>query len=292
MRAVFEVLRDASDGLQAKVVIEQTEARLTLTAFEASTYPNRPEVRRFPKIVRFTTINAVKAGWLVKDKGTWTLTDSGAAALDAYGDAEDLMREAVRRYRAWQRDHIAAQPDDDPALEEETAAEAGDDPSAAATLEEAIEVAATEIRDHLASTDPYDFQRLVGALLKAMGYHVIFNAPPGPDQGIDLLAQRDPLGAEGPRVSVQVKRRRDKATVEELRAFLALLADHDIGVFVSLGGFTPEAERLHRQQERRRITLIGFGNLLDLWIEHYNVIEDADRQLLPLRAVHFLAAND
>jgi restriction system protein len=87
LRAVFEVLRDATDGLQAKDVIEQIERRLRLTPFEASTYPNRPGVRRFPKIVRFTTINAVKAGWLVKDKGTWTLTEAGSAALDAHNDA-------------------------------------------------------------------------------------------------------------------------------------------------------------------------------------------------------------
>jgi restriction system protein len=292
LRVVFEVLRDAPDGLQAKDVIANAEDRLTLTPFEASTYPKQPDVRRFPKIVRFTTISAVKAGWLVKDKGTWTLTDAGAAALDARQDPEELMREAVRRYQAWHRDHLASQPEDDGLGEQDATAETGDEPSALATLEEAIENAATEIREHLAATDPYDFQRLVAALLKAMGYHIIFNAPPGPDQGIDLLAQRDPLGAEGPRVSVQVKRRRDKATVEELRAFLALLADHDIGVFVSLGGFTPEAERLHRQQERRRITLVGFGSLLDLWIEHYNGIDDAARQLLPLRAVHFLAPPD
>jgi predicted Mrr-cat superfamily restriction endonuclease len=74
-----------------------------------------------------------------------------------------------------------------------------------------------------------------------------------------LLAQRDPLGAGGPRVSVQVKRRRDKATSDELRAFLSLLTGYDIGV--SLGGFTPEAERLHCQ---RRTTLIGFSALLEL----------------------------
>lgn len=288
--AVFEVLRETPDGLQAKDVIARVEERLSLTPFEASTYPNRPGVRRFPKLVRFTTINAVKAGWLVKDKGIWTLTEDGAAALDAHSDAEELMREAVRRYRAWHREHIADQVDD--SLADEEIVGVGDEPGAAATLEEAIENAAAEIREHLATTDPYDFQRLVAALLKAMGYHIIFNAPPGPDQGIDLLAQRDPLGAEGARVSVQVKRRRDKATVEELRAFLALLADHDIGVFVSLGGFTPEAERLHRQQERRRITLVGFGNLLDLWVEHYSAIDEIDRQLLPLRAVHFLAPAD
>ena len=180
---------------------------------------------------------------------------------------------------------------DGSAEDEDADAETGDAPSAAATLEEAVENAADAIREHLAATDPYDFQRLVAALLEAMGYHVIFNAPPGPDQGIDLLAQRDPLGADGPRVSVQVKRRRDKATVDELRAFLALLADHDIGVFVSLGGFTPEAERLHRQQERRRITLIGFSALLDLWIQYYGTIDESDRQLLPLQAVHFLARS-
>src|SRR4051812_8950998 len=102
--AVFEALRDAPDGMEAKDVVEKVEERLSLTPFEASTYPNRPGVRRFPKIVRFTTINAVKAGWLVKDKGTWTLTETGSAALDTHSDPEDLMREAVRRYRAWHRD--------------------------------------------------------------------------------------------------------------------------------------------------------------------------------------------
>jgi hypothetical protein len=32
--------------------------------------------------------------------------------------------------------------------------------------------------------------------------------------------------------------------------------------------------------------------LLDLWIEHYNQIDEADRQLLPLRAVYFLGPTD
>lgn len=96
------------------------------------------------------------------------------------------MREANCRYRAWHREQQAGQTTHDGSAEDEYAdAETGDAPSAAATLEEAVENAADAIREHLAATDAYDFQRLVAALLEAMGYHVIFNAPPGPDQGID-----------------------------------------------------------------------------------------------------------
>jgi restriction system protein len=120
LEAVFRVLEEASDGLQAKEVLARVEQRLALTPFEDSTYPNRPEARRFPKIVRFTTINAVKAGWLIKDKGTWTLTEAGGAALAAHRDPEELMREAVRGYQAWRREQAAGQPGagDDDALDQ------------------------------------------------------------------------------------------------------------------------------------------------------------------------------
>src|SRR5581483_1369220 len=36
---------------------------------------------------------------------------------------------------------------------------------------------------------------LVAALLRAMGYHVSWVAPPGPDRGVDIIARTDPLGA-------------------------------------------------------------------------------------------------
>jgi len=38
-----------------------------------------------------------------------------------------------------------------------------------------------------------------------MGYHVAWVAPPGPDGGVDVIAQSDPLGINGPRIKVQVK---------------------------------------------------------------------------------------
>jgi hypothetical protein len=36
------------------------------TAFENEDYPSQPEVRRYPKMLRFATITAVKTGWLIK----------------------------------------------------------------------------------------------------------------------------------------------------------------------------------------------------------------------------------
>jgi len=85
-RAVFEVLIQHPDGLPAKNVLKQVEENVEPTDFENADYPNRPGVRRFEKHVRFATIKAVKAGWLVKTKGEWSLTDEGRAAYRKYPD--------------------------------------------------------------------------------------------------------------------------------------------------------------------------------------------------------------
>ncbi len=163
--------------------------------------------------------------------------------------------------------------------------------SVTGTFEEAEESAWADIERQLRSMGPYDFQNLVAALLRAMGYHVSWIAPPGRDGGIDILAHTDPLGINMPRIKVQVKRRTDKISVEGLRSFMAVLGDQDVGLFVAAGGFTREAENEARTQENRKITLLGLEQLFDLWLEHYAKIEEADRQLLPLKPVYFLAPS-
>lgn len=100
---------------------------------------------------------------------------------------------------------------------------------------------------------PYEFQNMVGDLLKAMGYHVAWIAPPGKDGGLDLLAWSDPLGTKTPRIKVQVKRRTDNVSVSELRSFMAVLGEDDVGLFVTAGDFTRDAESEARTQEKRKI---------------------------------------
>jgi restriction system protein len=222
----------------------------------------------------------VKAGWLVKDKGLWSVTDEGRAAFDKFLDPLEFAQQAARLYRQWRSE----QPDEEDVEQEES-------PGASATLEEAEESAWTEIEERLTNMPPYDFQELVAGLLRGMGYHVAWVAPPGPDRGIDVLAFSDPLGIRGPRIKVQVKRT-DRIQVREVRSFMSVLSDGDVGIFVSTGGFTKDSEDEARNQERRRIMLLDLRRLFDLWVEHYDKIPETQRQFLPLKRVHFLAPTE
>lgn len=292
LHEVLDVLSQAPDGLEVRKVIAELERRMELTDFEEATYPKHPDVRRFPKIVRFTTINAVKAGWLVKEDGIWSLTEDGDKALRAFPNPEDLMREAVRLYNEWHRDQSDTPVPSADEADDVATALIEDEPGARVTLEEAQETAFSEIREHLQTMDPYDFQEVVAALLRGMGYHVVWVSPRGRDGGLDILAQSDPLGTEGPRIKGQVKRRKDKANADEMRSFISLLGSHDVGVFISLGGLTSEAESIARTQETRRVTTIGLSSLLQLWIEHLQRIDESDRNLLPLTPVYYLKPSD
>jgi restriction system protein len=276
VRGVFELLSHEPEGLPVREIMGQLQNRVPPTEFEKRDYPKRPGTRRYEKIVRFSTIAAVKAGWLTKTKGVWTLTDEGRRALEKFKDPQEFYRESGRLYRKWEAD----QPEE---LDEASSAAV-----AATNLEEAEEAAWSEIDAYLGEMAPYDFQQLVAGLLGGMGYYVEWVSPPGPDGGFDVIAHTDPLGIKGPRIKVQVKRRADKITVDGLRAFMALLSDSDIGIFVARSGFTRDAENEARRQESRRIMMIDSERLFDLWTEHYERIPETERRLLPLRKVYYL----
>jgi restriction system protein len=281
VRGVFKILLDHSDGLPASEVLERLEKVVPPTEFEKSDYPKRPGVRRFEKTVRFATIAPVKAGWLIKTKGRWIATEEGKRAYEQFQDPEKFEREANRLYRRWAQ----TRPDVITEVSEE-------EPATAGTFEEAEETAWSEIERFVQGMNPYDLQKLVAALLRAMGYHVSWVSPPGPDKGIDILAHNDPLGTSTPRIKVQVKRRADKITVDGLRSFMALLGEQDVGIFVSTGGFTPDAASEARTKETRKLTLLDLEKLVDLWVENYDKIDDSDRRLLPLKPVYYLAPSE
>ena len=169
VRGVFQILRNHPDGLPASQVLAQLEHLVPPTDFENGEYPNTPGKRRYEKITRFSTITAVKAGWLVKSKGIWSLTPEGLSAFDKFTDPAEFTKESVRLYQAWKQ----AQPDS------ETEGVPDDIETASGTLEEAEEAAWNEISRYLQEINPYDFQELVAHLLRAMGYHVDWVAPPG-----------------------------------------------------------------------------------------------------------------
>lgn len=287
LRELFSILMAEPDGLQASTALQALASRVTLTPYEADTYESGG--RRFEKIVRFATVDCVKAGWLVKDKGIWTITEEGRKAHLDLPDPEAFYRQACKLYAEWR----AAQPDAEPVAAIGTSAGAEEPDTTAksvsVTYEEAEEQAWAEISAYLRAMNPYDFQDLVADLLRAMSYHVTWVSPPGKDGGVDILAWPDALGTRPPRIKVQVKRQQQAVSVDGLRSFMALLGDDDVGLFVCTGGFTKDAETEARTQEKRRVTLIGLEKLFDLWDEHYGKLTDQARRRLPLRSIRFIA---
>ncbi len=281
VRAVFQVLLDQPDGLPAQEVLKRVETVCPPTAFEQQEYPNKPGVRRYEKTVRFSTISSSKAGWLIKANGRWSVSPLGKDAYAKFSNPEAFIDEAWRLYKAW----AGSRP---PVNEEDV--EEGEE-AASTTLEEAEESAWSGIREYVAKMPPYEFQNLVAGLLRAMGYHVSWVAPPGPDRGVDIVAYSDPIGAQAPRIKVQVKRQEQSVSAEKFRSFLSTIGEGDIGIFVCSGGFTSDAETEARH-EKRQVTLIKLEELVGLWIKHYDRLAEEDRQRLPLKPVHFLAQTD
>src|ERR1700730_17917876 len=109
VRGVFAILKDHPEGVAAHEVLRQLEKQVPPTAFEQTMYPKSPNVRRYEKIVRFSTISSVKAGWLVQDKGVWSLTEEVLTALAGFPDPAEFDVESRRLYRVWKK----AQPEDD-----------------------------------------------------------------------------------------------------------------------------------------------------------------------------------
>lgn len=102
LAGVFQVLQKHPNGLAVADVLREVSEIVPPTPFEISEYPNQPGVRRYEKIIRFSTVPFVKAGWLVKTNGMWIATDDGLAAFDKAGsDVESWFRDAVAKHRAW-----------------------------------------------------------------------------------------------------------------------------------------------------------------------------------------------
>ena len=108
LRELFKILMATTDGMRASEALQLLASRFTLTPYEADNYESGS--RRFEKIVRFATVDCVKAGWLVKDKGIWSITDEGRAAHAELTDPEAFYKRACKLYAEWK----AAQPDAEP----------------------------------------------------------------------------------------------------------------------------------------------------------------------------------
>lgn len=285
IQALFRILEKHPDGMKARDALAALAATVTLTEYEAGSYESG---RRFEKIVRFATVDTVRAGWLIKNDGIWTLTGEGAKALKLYKDPLEFHKKAAQIYQCWLKDHKKSKTGLDSPIAEESDLEDESDKSVSVSYEEAKEQAQEKIDTFLHAMDAYAFQRLVAELLKAIGYHVTWIAPPGKDGGVDILAYTDPLGTQGPRIKVQVKQQQKAVTEPDLKSFMANIGQHDSGIFFCTGGFTKDAEAYARSQESKRIMLVDSAKLVQLWTDNIPRLSDQAWQRLPLTPIYFL----
>jgi restriction system protein len=277
IHAALSILRDNGKEMPMRDLMAKVEKQVSLDAWAKERYERTAYVR-WESILHFFSIDCVKAGYLIKKKGVWYLTPEGEDALKL--SPEKLLEGAQKAYRKWR----AEQP------ERPETEGVGEVAEQAVAYEEVEQKAIEGLEQYLRAKNPYEFQDLVAALLRAMGYYTPFVSPKGKDGGVDIVAYRDPLGTQEPRIQVQIKHRDAPTPAQDVRQLMGLLQkEGDVGIFVSSGGFSSEARGAARSSHIH-VELIDLNRFIGLWQEFYDKLSDEDKRLLPLRPIYFLGA--
>jgi restriction system protein len=267
LRVIFQILWTKSDGLPAREILDAIPLRIKLTDAEigSTSVTSTPE---YEKIARTATNTLVDVGWFIKEKDRWYISDDGLSACRNIKSVEEIYKSALllcEEKRQLRADILL-------------------------TVESAEEKAWQQIWRYLNEMNHVEFKHMVADLLKALNYHMDWIAPPRKKHGyIDMVAYPSPLGSSGPRIKVHVRHQGQAATVEGLRAFMGELNPHDLGIFISSGGFTEQVLEAARSQELRRIRLVSLENLYQFWIQNYEKLSPEARRRFPLKAIYFLS---
>ncbi len=281
--AVMVEMKRRGGSMPVKDLYPFIEANVELTDWEREP-AGKMKYIRWTNNFQFYSIDYVKAGFLVKQNGYWYLTPEGEAVIPK--GAEKVMIAAVDAYHEWKR--VNAIPDNHSDEPTEDAPE-----NVNSINLELLESDAREgLKKFIAAKGAYDFQFMVAALLRAMGYYTPFIAPKGKDGGVDIIAYVDPLGAQTPRIKVQVKHKPDTTVpAGDVRALLGVMREGDIALFVTSGTFSPDA-RTTASTSPKFVRLIDGDNFIEMWQEYYDKMSDEDKNMLPLKRIAFLGNNE
>jgi 5-methylcytosine-specific restriction protein B len=102
VQALLQVLASASAPMPRGEVLTKIREVLPPNEFESQIM--KSGVDRFTNAASYHSIDLDKAGWLVKGKEGWLITDEGREALAHYTEADELLEESRRLYFAWKEE--------------------------------------------------------------------------------------------------------------------------------------------------------------------------------------------
>ena len=279
MFAALCLLRDKGCAIKAGEILEVLEHQLLLDDWARETIESNG-LPRWRMYAHFFSVDAVKAGFLAKERGLWRLTSSGEQALEL-GELGYFLK-AQQGYKAWKTTQLAAAGgtakaladvasamDVDLDLEVETAPP---EVRLGALKREVDSALAAEILERVKSCSPAYFERLVVQLLIRMGYggsreEAGQAVGRSGDGGIDGIINEDRLGLDA--IYLQAKRWEGVVGRPEIMRFVGALAGQRAtkGVFITTSRFTQEAKD-YASSSQYKIVLVDGERLADLMIEH------------------------
>lgn len=144
------------------------------------------------------------------------------------------------------------------------------------------------IKDLILALSPDEMEEITASLLRAMGFKARVT-PKGADRGRDVVASRDGLGLESPRIVAEVKHRpREAMGAPNVRSFLGGLREGDRGLYVSTGGFSREA-RYEGERSNIPVALVDLDEFALLLVEHYERFDSDGKALVPLVKIYWPA---
>ena len=153
-----------------------------------------------------------------------------------------------------------------------------------------------DMLDNLKSVDPYQFERIVLALLEKMGYGTGRQVGRSGDGGIDGVINQDPLGLE--KVYIQAKRWQNTVGDPEIRNFSGSLMARGAskGVFITTSNFSGAARQTAQTistGNQQLIRLINGQELARLMVEHgVGVVTEITYEVKKLDENYFSDSDD
>ena len=148
------------------------------------------------------------------------------------------------------------------------------------------EAALQEIADTLiAKYKGHGLATVVAAILEAKGYQT-YVSPPGPDNGVDILASQGTLGFDPPRICVQVKSGDGPLERTVLDQLIGAMSNHkaDFGMLVSWGGFKSSISREEANQFFK-VRLWTHKEIIQEFLLHYEKLPEEIRDSIPLKNI-------